>query len=105
MDEIAELDPELPIESALTMESVLARARTPWRFSMFFFGTFACLALTLASIGLWVSITYNVAQRRKEIGLRMALGASRQRVIELVARQGLSLTAAGLGLGLKSCLK
>jgi ABC-type antimicrobial peptide transport system permease subunit len=65
-------------------------------------GVFAALALTLAAVGVYGILSYTVTERRREIGIRMALGAGRQAVMAMVLRQGLLLTAAGViaGLGL-----
>jgi ABC-type antimicrobial peptide transport system permease subunit len=70
-----------------------------WRFGATMFAAFGALALALAGIGLYSMIAYGVAQRRREIGVRIALGASRANVVRLVVRGGLRLVVLGVVLG------
>ena len=97
---VADMDPELPMESADSMQRVASRALTPWRFNMFVSGAFASTAVFLAAVGLFAVIAFLVAERRKEIGIRVALGASRGNVVELVVRHGLAMTTMGTAMGL-----
>ena len=70
------------------------------RFTLILFVSFAAIALLLATVGIYGVMTFSVAQRSHEIALRMALGATRSRVVGLVVREGVTLAAVGLGLGL-----
>jgi putative ABC transport system permease protein len=90
---------EAPFEIE-TMGCYLARSVGQERFSMLLLGTFACLALTLATVGIYGVMSYTVAQRTHEIGVRVAIGAQHSDVLRLVLRQGLTLTALGLGVGI-----
>ncbi|HSK18491.1 MAG TPA: ABC transporter permease [Longimicrobiales bacterium] len=94
------LDPSLPLGEARTIERVLARPTDASRFLMLLMTTFAALALVLAAIGIYGILSFTVLQRRREIGVRMALGARPADVLGLVVRQGVILGAIGAGIGL-----
>lgn len=97
---IAQADVEQPVSAVSTMEEVLAEDVADRRQQMTLLTAFATLALLLASLGLYGLLSYAVSQRSREIGLRMALGASAARVVQSVVLRGVGLTVAGLALGL-----
>jgi putative ABC transport system permease protein len=97
---ISSLDRDLPIFRVRTMEQYVADSMAQRRFSMFLLGMFAGIAALLAAVGLYGVMAYSVAQRTREIGIRMALGASRTDVVKMVVRQGMVLAGVGVGIGL-----
>ena len=93
------VDKDQPIVRVATMESLLAESAAGRRFALGLFGAFALAALILAAAGIYGVLAGGVAERSREIGVRAALGATRGRIVGLVLRDGLRLTAAGVLLG------
>jgi putative ABC transport system permease protein len=98
--EVAALDPALAVDRVQTMESVRRLSVARLEFVTTLLATFAALALAVALVGVYGVVAYSMAQRRREIGLRVALGANPGRVIAFVLRQGLMPAAAGIAAGL-----
>jgi putative ABC transport system permease protein len=98
--EVLAVDKDQPVNNVRTMEQILSASISQQRFSMLLLSIFAGVALMLAAVGIYGVMSYAVAQRTHEIGIRMALGASRSDVVRLVVGHGLVLTAAGITLGL-----
>jgi putative ABC transport system permease protein len=97
---VQSLNPNLPLADVKTMDQVIDESMAGDRFTAFLFGGFAAIALLLAALGIYGVMSFAVAQRTHEIGLRMALGASAGRVVSLVLREGMLLALIGLALGL-----
>jgi len=102
--EIAAYDKALVMAGVTTMKDIVARTRGPWRFNMLIFGMFGVVALALAAVGLSGVVAYEVTQRTREIGLRMALGAARGHVVRLMVSQGAKPAAIGLAIGILASL-
>jgi predicted permease len=98
--EIKRMDPNLPVTDARTMTEHLRASLAPARGAAAVMGSFGLLALAIAAIGIYGVTAYSVAQRTREIGVRMALGAEAIDIVKLIVRQGMTLTLAGLAIGL-----
>ena len=98
--QIQSVDPELPVYRAETLDDVLSSSLSVRRFSMQMVAAFAATALLLAALGIYGTISYLVNEQRREIAIRLALGAQRRDILKMVLRQGLTLAAAGAGVGL-----
>jgi putative ABC transport system permease protein len=96
---MAELDPSLPIAAVRTMEEAVAQSRSRPRFLSVLLTFFTMVAVALAGIGVYGVISYSVARRSNEIGIRMAMGADAPRILRMVLRQGVMLGAAGVVIG------
>ena len=98
------IDPNLPIAEIRTMEEIEARALAEPRLTTWLMGGFAVLALLLATIGIYGTISLFVNDRAQEIGIRLALGAQRGTILKMVLSQGAALAGAGIVLGLGAAL-
>jgi len=103
-NEVLALDKEQPVFAIRTMEEVVSRSVAQRRLSMLLLVIFAALAVTLATVGIYGVMSYSMAQRTHEIGIRMALGARAPDVLALVAKQTLTLVALGVAVGLAGAL-
>jgi putative ABC transport system permease protein len=102
--ELDTLDKDLALQEIQTMTQMVSASVGQQRLSMQLLGAFAGVALLLAVIGLYGVLSYNVAQRTQEIGIRMALGAQSGEVVRLVLKQGVGLTLTGIAAGLAGAL-
>jgi predicted permease len=96
---LAAFDPRLPILDERTIDDQVATALFPQRFALWVSGSLGAVALLLALLGVYGVISYSVAQRTREFGVRLALGASRGTMVGMVLRSGLSLVGAGVFIG------
>ena len=98
------IEPNLPTSNLRTMQTVVDRAASPRRFTVFLLAGFAAFALILASLGIYAVISYSVSQRKNEIGIRMALGASPRTVRQLILGETMRLAGIGAAIGLVGAL-
>lgn len=101
---LSELDPALPISNVQSLDAVVADSVAPRRFAMLLLGAFAAIALALSLAGVYGVLSYGMAQRRNEIGVRLALGASHGHVLRLVVTQGMTPVLAGMAVGAAGAL-
>jgi putative ABC transport system permease protein len=101
---LREVDPEVPAAQIRDMNTVLTESVADRRLNLVLIGAFALLALGLAAIGLYGVLAYNVAQRTHEMGVRLAIGASRASVLALVIAEALQLVVSGIALGVTAAL-
>jgi ABC-type antimicrobial peptide transport system permease subunit len=99
-NQIHQIDANQPIAEIRTMDQVLAESLAPQRAPLWLFGAFSGIALFLAAIGIYGVLSYFVVQHSQEIGVRMAIGAPRSRVIGLVMGRGARLIGIGVGVGI-----
>ena len=102
--QVQSIDPQLPVFHAQTLDDVLSTSLSVRRFSMEMVALFAATALLLAGLGIYGTISYVVNEQRREIAIRLALGAQRGNILKMVLRRGLGLAAAGAGLGVAAAL-
>jgi predicted permease len=103
-EQVRALDRDLPVFGERTMTRVAAESLSRRRFTMQIVGLFGILALLMAAVGIYGVIAYSVTQRTREIGIRVALGASRSTILRWVLKQGLVLTMAGVVVGIVGAL-
>jgi putative ABC transport system permease protein len=101
---LTSFDPALALDDVASMSGIVERTQGPWRFNMLVFGVFAGVALMLAALGLFGLVAYTVTQRTREIGVRMALGATHGAVVRLMVRQGAQPVVVGLAMGVAAAL-
>jgi len=102
--QVQAVDPNLPVFHAEALNDVLSTSLSVKRFSMEMVALFAATALLLAGLGIYGTISYVVNEQRREIAIRLALGAQRGNILKMVLRRGLGLAAAGAGLGVAGAL-
>jgi ABC-type antimicrobial peptide transport system permease subunit len=102
--QVRSLDAEQPVFEVASMDQLLSSMVAQRRFSMTLLGTFAALALVLGVVGVYGVTSYLVAQRTREVGVRLALGARPAQVVRMVVRQGMIVAAIGLGVGIAGAL-
>jgi putative ABC transport system permease protein len=98
-DTVLNLDKDQPIADVRTMEELLSASLARTRFATLLMAAFAAMALLLAALGVYGVVSYVVAERTHEIGIRVALGASYRGILQMLMRQGMGLAGLGIGIG------
>lgn len=101
---VQQIDPSQPVSGVRPMDTVMDQALAAARFQTVVLALFALVAFTLASVGIYGLVSYDVAERTRELGIRMALGAESRHILRLVLGQGTRLAAIGIGVGLLAAL-
>jgi putative ABC transport system permease protein len=101
---VAELDPKLPVSGILSMQDVIANSIAQPRLVMQFVGLFAGFALLLAAVGIYGVMSYSVTQRKQEVGIRVAMGATPSDILRLIVGGGMKLTLIGVAVGVVASL-
>jgi len=101
---IHEVGPDIPVANVLSMDDVIAQSVSPQRFNFLLLASFAALALLLAAVGIYGVLSYTVRRRVREIGIRMALGATNSDVLKLVVTDGMKPILVGVAIGLAAAL-
>ena len=101
-NEVTTIDRHQPLTSIKTMTDVISTTTAPRRFNTLLLGAFATIALTLATLGIYSVISYSITLQTQEIGIRMALGAQRSSILQMVMRKGIVLTILGALIGLSA---
>jgi ABC-type antimicrobial peptide transport system permease subunit len=99
-DAIHQVAPDVPVVDVLSMDDVIAQSMSPQRFNLLLLASFAGLALVLAAVGIYGVLSYTVRRRVREIGIRMALGASHSDVLKMVVSDGMKPILIGVVMGL-----
>jgi predicted permease len=101
---VASMDKESPVTNVRTMQELMFMQLAQPKFAMVLLGVFAALSITLTVVGLYGVMTYSIARRTREIGIRMALGAQRNHVLSKVLREAGAMLAVGIGIGVLASL-